>query len=301
MVPRRWPDRLAILALALFWGLNWPAVRIALFELPPWTLRTLGMAAGALFLLGLAGLLGQRLRLSKSEIAPVLVTGFLTITAFNLLLAFAQLAAPTSRAVIVTFTFPVWTVIFARVFLGERLDGRRWVGLGFGSAGLVSLGWPLAAAGTVPAGLYLALLAGTSWALGTVAAKRFAVAAPAMSIAAWQLAAGALVSAVGMAVFEPRVLADGIAWSAFGAGTWLALLHHIVLAQALAYLIWYRLLARLPAGTVSLSTLMVPAIGVISSVIVLGETPTPADFAGLALMTAAIGAVMLPARRTAAA
>jgi drug/metabolite transporter (DMT)-like permease len=42
---------------------------------------------------------------------------------------------------------------------------------------------------------------------------------------------------------------------------------------------------------------MVPAIGVVSSVLFLGETPTLADFAGLALMTAAAGAVMAPTRR----
>ena len=275
-----------------------PAVRTALFELPPWTLRALGLGAGALFLLGVAILQGQRLRLSRSELVSVLAAGFFTITAFNLLLAFAQLAAPTSRAVIVTFTLPIWTVIFARLFLGERLDVRRWIGLGFGTAGLLSLGWPLVMAGTVSFGLFLALLAGMSWALGTIIIKRFPVAVPPMSIAAWQLGAGALVSAVGMVAFEPWVLKDGIAVSTFRVETWVALFHHIVFSQALAYLIWYQLLVRLPAGTVSLSTLMVPAIGVISSVALLGETPTVADYAGLALMTTAAGVVMFPARRT---
>ena len=295
-MPRRGLDLLAILALALFWGLNWPAVRTALFELPPWTLRTLGLGAGALFLFGVAGLRGQRLLLRRSEIAPVLVAGFFTVTAFNLLLAFAQLAAPTSRAVIVTYTLPVWTVIFAWLFLGERLDRRRWFGLGFGIAGLTALGWPLVREGSFSVGLFLALLAGMGWALGTIVMKRFPVSTPPMSLAAWQLAAGSLVAAAGMAVFEPQVLERGVAWGALRYETWIALFHHIVFSQALAYLIWYRLLMRLPAGTVSLSTLMVPAIGVFSSVLLLGETPTLADFLGLALMTAAAAAVMLPAR-----
>jgi drug/metabolite transporter (DMT)-like permease len=100
-----------------------------------------------------------------------------------------------------------------------------------------------------------------------------------------------------MVLFEPETLTAGIAWSQLRAQTWIALFHHIVLSQSLAYVIWYRLLSRLPAGTVSLSTLMVPAIGVVSSVLFLGETPTLADFAGLALMTAAAGAVMAPTRR----
>lgn len=297
-IPRRWLDQLAIIALAFFWGLNWPAVRIALFEFPPWTFRAFGMAAGALFLFCVAKLCGHRLRLSRSELFPVFVAGFLTITAFNLLLAFAQLNAPTSRAVIVTFTLPLWTVILARILLGERLNKRRWLGLGFGIAGLLSLGWPLIMAGAFSFGLFLALLAGISWALGTIVIKRFPVAAPPMSIAGWQLAGGAFVSTIGMLVFEPWILTEGLRWSEFKAEIWVALTHHIVFSQALAYLIWYQLLTRLPAGTVSLSTLMVPAIGVVSSVIFLGETPSMPDFIGLGLMTAAAGAVMLPSRRS---
>lgn len=296
-MPRRGVDLLAIVALALFWGLNWPAVRTVLFELPPWTFRAVGLGAGALFLFTVAGLRGQRLTLRREEMAPVLVAGFFNVTAFNLLLAFAQLAAPTSRAVIVTFTMPIWTVIFAWALLGERLDRRRWIGLGFGVAGLVALGWPLMSAGSFSVGLLLALLAGMGWALGTIVMKRFPVATPPMTLTAWQLAGGSLVAATGMAVFEPQVLATGIAWGALRPETWIALFHHVVFSQALAYLIWYRLLMRLPAGTVSLSTLMVPAIGVVSSVFFLGETPTLADFAGLALMTAAAGAVMAPTRR----
>jgi len=135
------------------------------------------------------------------------------------------------------------------------------------------------------------------WALGTIVMKRFPVATPPMTLTAWQLAGGSFVAAIGMAVFEPQVLATGIAWSEFRPETWIALFHHIVFSQSLAYMIWYRLLSRLPAGTLSLSTLMVPAIGVVSSVLFLGETPTAADFAGLALMTLAAGAVMMPTRR----
>jgi drug/metabolite transporter (DMT)-like permease len=290
-------DLLAIVALAMAWGLNWPAVRTVLYEIEPWTFRAVGLGAGALFLFVVAGLRGQRLFLRREELAPVLVGGFFNVTAFNMLLAFAQLAAPTSRAVIVTFTMPIWTVIFARLFLGERLDGRRALGLGFGVAGLVALGWPLISAGSFSVGRYLALLAGVSWALGTIVMKRFPTATPPMTLMAWQLAGASLVAAVGMVLFEPETLTAGIAWSQLRAQTWIALFHHIVLSQSLAYVIWYRLLSRLPAGTVSLSTLMVPAIGVVSSVLFLGETPTLADFAGLALMTAAAGAVMAPTRR----
>lgn len=296
-VSRRGVDLLAIVALALFWGLNWPAVRTVLDQLGPWTLRSLGMGVGALVLLALALVRQGRLLPDRGDWLPILVAGLFSITLFNLLLAFAQLMAPTSRAVIVTFTQPIWVVIFARLLLGEHLDRRRAAGLAFGSLGLVCLGWPLLRAGTFGIGLVLALLAGISWALGTVLTKRFPVTTPPVVMAAWQLVGGAAVAAIGMAVFEPETLSRGIDWGGLHARTWIALAHHILLSQALAYVMWYALLARLPAGTTSLSMLMVPAIGVVSSVTFLGERPTLTDIAGLVLMIAAAAAVTLPARR----
>lgn len=228
----------------------------------------------------------------------MLGSGFLSITAFNLLLSFAQLAAPTSRAVIVTFTMPIWTIIFARPVLGERLDRRRWTGLAAGSLGLVCLGWPLVQSGSFGYGLVLALLAGMSWALGTVVIKRFPVAAPPITMTLWQLVAGALVAAAGAALFEPQLLRAGLDPAGWHASTWVGLGYHIVFSQALAFLLWYWLLARMPAGTVALALLLVPAIGVVSSVLLLAERPTLADMLGLVLMTTAAAAVMLPASAT---
>lgn len=298
-MPRRGLEPLAILLVALCWGLNWPAVRTALNEIPPWTLRAIGMGSGALFLFALARLTGKRCRLARGEWLPVLGSGFLSITAFNLLLSFAQLAAPTSRAVIVTFTMPIWTIIFARPVLGERLDRRRWTGLAAGSLGLACLGWPLVQSGSFGYGLVLALLAGMSWALGTVVIKRFPVAAPPITMTLWQLVAGALVAAAGAALFEPQLLRAGLDPAGWHASTWVGLGYHIVFSQALAFLLWYWLLARMPAGTVALALLLVPAIGVVSSVLLLAERPTLADMLGLVLMTTAAAAVMLPARQPA--
>jgi len=53
---------------------------------------------------------------------------------------------------------------------------------------------------------------------------------------------------------------------------------------------------RLPAGIASLGTMMVPAVGVLGSVLLLGERPTPTDWLGLVLVIAASGAIILPAR-----
>ena len=288
------PSRALLLVplLGLLWGFNWPAVRISLTEIAPWTLRAAGMSFAGLVLVAVALARGVQLTVPRGQWLRLVVAGFLSIAAFNVLLAFAQLAAPTSRAAILTFTMPIWATLLARLVLGEAFDARRLAGLALGIAGLLCLGLPLIAAGQLSFGLMLALFAAVSWALGTIVTKRWPVSAPALTIAAWQLLIGGLVAGVGMLVFEgvpvpkllsPRVLA--------------ALSFHIVGAQALAYFLWFTVVARLPAGIASLGTLMVPAIGVLGSVLLLGERPTPTDWLGLALVVAASGAIMIPARR----
>ena len=278
--------------LGILWGLNWPAVRISLTEIAPWTLRASGMTFAGLVLIAVAVLSGQSLRVPRRQWLPLLVAGFLSIAAFNVLLAFAQLMAPTSRAAILTFTMPIWAVLLARLWLGEPLDRRRLTGLGLGIAGLAALGLPLLRGGGLSWGLALALVASVSWALGTIVTKRWPVAAPAVTVAAWQMLVGGFAAGIGMLVFEgvpiPKLLAPR---------TSAALAFHILGAQALAYFIWFTVIARLPAGIASIGTLMVPAVGVMGAVLLLGERPGLTDWIGLALVMAASGTILLPARK----
>ncbi|MFC5420974.1 DMT family transporter [Bosea eneae] len=274
--------------LGLLWGFNWPAVRISLTEIAPWTLRAGGMTFAGLGLVAVALARGVRLKVPAAHWARLIVAGILSIAAFNVLLAFAQLMAPTSRAAILTFTMPVWATLMAWPVLGERFDRPRLIGLGLGVAGLLCLGLPLVRAGQFSPGLALALLASLSWALGTIITKRWPVAAPTLSIAAWQLLIGGAAAGIGMLVFEgvpvPKALSAPVT---------AALAFHILGAQALAYFLWFTVIARLPAGIASLGTLMVPAVGALGSVLLLGERPAASDWVGLVLVIAAAGSILV--------
>jgi drug/metabolite transporter (DMT)-like permease len=288
------PSRTLLLVplLGLLWGFNWPAVRIALDEIAPWSLRAGGMSFAGIVLVLMAAATGTRLQVPRREWARLLAAGLLSIAAFNILLAFAQLMVPTSRAAILTFTMPLWATLMARLWLGEPLDRRRLLGLGLGMAGLIVLALPLVGGGDFPPGLLLALLAGISWASGTVVTKRWPLTVPPITSAAWQLLAGGAAGALGMLLFEgvpaPKALSPKVS---------VALAYHIVGAQALAYALWFSVIQRLPAGAASIGTLMVPAIGVVGSVLVLGERPSLADWAGLVLVVAAAATTLLPMPR----
>ncbi len=280
-----------VLLLGVLWGFNWPAVKISLGEIAPWTLRTVGMLFGGLTLASIALLRGRRLTVPREHWLRLAVAGMLSIATFNILLAFAQLSAVTSRAAIVTYTMPIWATVFARIVLGEAFDRRRVLGLILAVAGLATLGLPLARAGQMQIGLLYALGGGISWAAGTVVTKRYPVAAAALTIATWQLLIGSGFAAVGMFVFE------GIPWpKPLAPETWTALLYHVLLAQGLAYFLWFEVLARIPVGIASIGTLLVPPFGVLGAMIFIGDRPTVTDCLGLVLVVGAAAAVLLPSR-----
>ena len=288
--PRR-SDRtvLAVPLLALLWGLNWPAVKTVLGEVAPWTLRCMGMGAGALLLMLIAVARGQSLRVARDQWARLVVAALLSVAGFNLFVVFAQLSGTTSRAAIVAFTMPIWAIALARIVLGERLDRRRGTALALGVAGLALLMAPVLRAGALPIGIVFSLAAGFSWAAGTVFTKRFPIRAEPLPLTAWQLVVGSAVAGIGMLVFEgvpvPKALSAHVVF---------ALGYHVLLATALAYVVWFEVVARLPAGVAALGTLMVPVVGVASAMALLGERPSATDLGGFVLIIAAAATPLLP-------
>ncbi|HMO29953.1 EamA family transporter [Enterovirga sp.] len=291
-----------VAALGLCWGLNWPAVRLALVEIPPWTLRAVAFWLATTLLAGTLLATGKSLAVPRRHWLRLAAVGAFSIAGYNILSAFAQLTATTSRAAVLSYTMPIWTVIFSRIVLGEPFDRSRQLGLGLGVAGLVALGWPLLAGGNFSIGLVYAVLSGVVWAIGSVILKRWPIAASAPVITAWQMALAAVAMTIGMVLIEgvPKALPHLPA-------TYAGLAYNVLIGQALASTLWFTILGLMPAGTASIGSLLVPGIGVVGATLILGERPTAADWLGLVLIVSASASVILgrhapaPARRTSSA
>lgn len=279
------PLRLIPLFLALAWGLNWPAVKIALAEIPPFTLRGLGLGSGALLLLALALLQRKPLLPPRASWPGVLMGGVLAIAVFNMSTAFAQLSTSTSRAAVLTFTMPMMSALLAWWWLGDKPDRRRALALALGTAGIAVLAWPvlrgLVGQGPAPPlrGLLLPLLAAAGWSAGTVLLKRWPVAGDRITITAWQLLVGASCGGV-------AALLVGEAWPPMPPSPRVAaaLLFHIVPGTAVAYWLWFILAERVSAAVSSLTTLAVPVVGVLGAMALVGDRPSGADWVGFALV-----------------
>jgi len=280
--------RLMLVAVSLAWGVSWPALKIALNEIPPFSMRagTSGLATATL--LALAFIQRRNIRVHSGVAwAHLVVAGFLNIACFTLFTAFAQIATATSRVAILTYTMPIWAAFLAYPILGERLNASRGISLVLCIIGLTVLAYPLIGSSDL-IGLVFALATAVSWAAGTVYLKWAQIDADPMAIVVWQLVVGFLVTVAGLFLFEgsphlwpvhPRAL--------------LALGFAALVGSAFAYLLWFEIIRRLPATTASLGVLSVPVIGIVASVLILGERPTITDILGSALILAAAAGVLL--------
>ena len=277
-----------VVTLGVTWGLNWPMVRLALTDLPPLSFRAIAFSAAALVLFGAIALRGESPAVPRQHWPRLVVVGMLSVVAYNLFSAFAQLSASTSRSAVLSYTMPIWAVLFARLVLGELFDRRRIVGLALGSAGLLALGLPLLRGGQLSWGLFYAVMSGVVWAAGSVILKRWPIDAGSLVITAWQIALGAVVVAGAAAVVDgvpPPLPSHGSAW--------LGLAYNVFIGQALATTLWFTILARMPAGLAAIGSLLVPGIGVVGATLILREQPTLSDWTGLVLIVAAAAAVLL--------
>jgi drug/metabolite transporter (DMT)-like permease len=277
-----------LIALCIVWGATWPIMRIALTDVPPFTMRTTSTLVGGIVLFALCYVMRRSIRIAGAKNwVHVFIAAILNVASFSVFSTFAQLSAATSRVAILAYTMPIWAVVLSWIFLRERPTGMQPLAIGLCVGGLAVLIYPLTAAG-IPLGLMLALATGVTWGAGTVYLKWARIDADPMAIAVWQVAISFFVIAACMLIFEGRP--DFHAAHTTGV---IATVLSGLLGTGLAYGLWFSIIQRLPAMTASLGVLGSPVIGVIASVAILGERPTLTDIIGFAMILAASACVLL--------
>lgn len=275
---------LLVLAIGVLWGLNWPAVKIILGEVPPLTMRAVGFSISAILLYLAARLMGQPLLPPPNERLPLAIAGWLTVLGFNGLTAFGQLLTETSKAVIIAFTMPLWATLFAFVFLKESLTWNRIASIAIGMTGLyVLVSDDIGALMNAPVGPMLILGAALSWGAGTVALKARKWMVQPLSSAAWMILCSTPPVVLGALLFEAP---ENIVWPSTRV-VW-TFVYHIIFPTVICYAVWASVVAKLPASIVAIGTLSIPITGVLSAGIILGDEFTATKVVALVLIVLSI-------------
>lgn len=277
--------------LTLCWGLNWPMMKLALADLSVWTFRAACLISGTIGLFTIARANGFAVRVPEGQWPRLMATAFFNITVWNVLIGYGLTMLPAGRSAILAYTMPLWVVVLSIFVLHEKLTLRRVAGVSLGMGGMLLLiGSELAVLRAAPVGALLVVGAAFSWGIGTVLMKRYPTRLPTTSFVAWQLALGGLPIATGALIF------DWGTWRPIGLPATVGLLYNMFVAFIFCHWAWFKIATSAPAGIAALSTMMIPVVGVLSGMLVLGEQPGWQEYAALVLVTCALATVLIPPR-----
>ncbi|MDX1435091.1 MAG: DMT family transporter [Gammaproteobacteria bacterium] len=284
---------LVLLALlAVFWGLNWPIMKIGLTEIPPWVFRALASGVGGLGLLVLARAGRQPLGIPRHELPRLALAALLNITLWNMLILYGIDLMNSGRAAILAYTMPIWASLLGVVVLGEKLTHRAVIALALGIAAMALLflgGEPGAERSLL--GPALVVLGAMSWGAGTVAVKHFRFSMPVTVTTAWQHLIGTLPIAVVAAVWD----VDNIREVTLGPA--LCVVYNMTVTAIFCYWAYFKIVNALPIVACTVGTLMVPVLGVLFTALIFRVPPTAQDYVALAAVVGAVFLVLTPSRR----
>ena len=287
MNPAEWA---MLLALSVLWGGSFFFNGVAVRELPTFTVVVCRVALAALILLAVMAAMGQRMPRERRIWGAFLVMGLLNNALPCSLIVWGQIHIASGLASILNATTPLFTVIAAHMFTSdEKMTPGRLLGVAMGFAGVtVMIGGDGPGAFGIDIVAQIAVLGGAvSYALAGVFGRRFQrLGVAPMATATGQVAASSV-------LLLPLMLIIDQPWSlpVPSLAAVAALIGVAALSTALAYFLYFRILASAGATNLLLVTFLIPVSAILLGVLVLHEVLLPSQLFGMELIGLGLAAI----------
>ena len=277
-----------LLTLSILWGGSFFLVKVTVAELPPFTivLARVGLAALALHIM--VRLAGRRMPGDRASWSAFFAMGALNNLVPFCLIVWAQTQIGSGLASILNGATPLFTALLAHwLTADERLTWNRLIGVVLGFSGVtVMIGFEaLTGLGLHVVAALAVVLATVSYAFAGLFGRRFHRQPPLVTAAGQVTATSIMMLPVVLIVDRPWMLP----WPE--TATWGALLGLGLLSTALAYVIFFRILATAGATNLLLVTLLIPVSAVLLGHTILGEAVHLQHVAGMALIALGLAAI----------
>ena len=269
---------LMLTGMALCFGGTWVAGAVAVDAAPPFTIAAIRFGVASLLLYAWARITNRPLsRIQRADWGIIAGLGLTAIAGYNWLFLTGLTLAPASDgAIIVPGLAPVFTAVIAGAVLHERLGVRGFIGLAVAAFGLFLVVNPTG--GTTDHRLLgdLLFIAGAAlWGVYSVIARVASRRFNAVSATLYGTAFGTVV------LIPAAILEGGEASIATApAGALLSIAYLTVFGTVLAFVFLNMGVARIGAARASAFALLVPIIGVLTSVALLAEKLGPLTLVG---------------------
>lgn len=279
-----------LLALSVLWGGSFFFIGVAVKELPTFTIVVARVAGAAIILWSVLQLMGLRMPRDGRAWQAFFSMAFINNVIPFSLIAWGQSHIASGVASILNATTPLFAVIIAHYFTGdEKMSWGRFFGVLIGLAGVtVMVGSDALRSLGVNIAAQLAILgASTFYAISGVYARRFRTMGlqPLATSAGQMTASSIMLAPIMLIIDQPWTL------PAPSAETVAALIGVASLSTALAYILYFRILATAGATNVLLVTFLIPVTAILLGMLALGEVLQVQHMAGMALIGLGLSAI----------
>lgn len=285
MGPFEW---ILLIALSAAWGSSFFFNKVALRELPPFTLVWVRSMMAAVFLYFIVRISGQSMKLPPGVWKDFALIGTLNSLIPFTLISYGQTQIASGLASILNATSPLFTVLVAHYATrDERMTGAKLIGIAFGIAGVTVMVGIDALRGL---GLHVLaqvaiLLAALSYACASIVSRRLSGLRPMVAATGPMICCAFIMAPFALVIDHPWDLAMP------GATTWGAMVGLVVFCTAVSYYLYFRILAIAGATNLMLVTFLIPVSALLLGMLVLGEIIEPRQFAGMALICVGLAAI----------
>jgi LPXTG-motif cell wall-anchored protein len=274
-------DGIAFMAMASFWAVNYPFVKIALEYEPPMMVLLFRVIFALVFSFAI---FFRNMKIPRDLKTHLMIFGFslLNITIFMGLWFTGEQSVSASLSSLIIYSYPILMLVFSFLLIGEKLDRFKIAGTALGFAGLITI-----FADQIylkpGIGIFLLLVAAVCWSLGTIYFKKY------LSTGTDVFAVNTLQFAYALPVIALWTFLDGtLSFSGLNINFILVTLFMGSLGTAVAYFIFLFLFRKYSVSSISGLFFTVPALSVLFSYLILGEVNTYFTYLGLVMISLGI-------------
>jgi len=256
---------LAAMATVLMWASGFPATRYLLQYYSPGAIMLLRFIVASLILIAIGAI--KRIRLPKVRDLPLFAAfGICGVFLFNFFLNTGTIHVVSGVSSFIVASSPVFTLIWARVFLKEIVKPACWAGVGLSFCGLMVVMLSQTTGFTLNAGMLYLIGAAIAGSILSISQRQLVKTYTVLETATYSILIGTLC----MLIYIPDIIIE------FPGSTLpynLAILYMSVFPAVLAYITWGYALSKAEKTThVTVFLYLVPFIATLIGYIWLGET-----------------------------
>jgi drug/metabolite transporter (DMT)-like permease len=271
------------------WGSTYLAIHFVVDGMPP-------LASSALRNLSAGPILLAFLKWRRNawptwrQVCNGALIGFMMMGLGNGAVCLAETSVPSGLAALVIAGTPVFALLFAWALSGARPRLLEWLGIVLGLAGMALLNLDLHAAAS-PWAIAVLFVGAASWAGATVLQRRLDMPAGPMSAAVQMLGGGASL------VVMSALRGERFELAAVPISAWLALAYLVVFGSIVAYTAFVYVIGHSRPALATSYAYVNPVVAVGLGVLFAGETVSAPIVAGMLVILAGVGLVMVGSTR----